>query len=52
MAEKSKGKQQEELLSMVLDPLTVGVRVEEDSSLEWGPRALGTQGGGTGCARR
>jgi hypothetical protein len=36
MAEKSKGEQQEELLSMVLDPLAVGVRVEEDGILEWG----------------
>ncbi|KAJ7123806.1 hypothetical protein C8R43DRAFT_899512, partial [Mycena crocata] len=36
MAEKSKGEQQEELLSLVLDPLAVGVRVEEDGILEWG----------------
>ncbi|KAJ7112401.1 hypothetical protein C8R43DRAFT_856651, partial [Mycena crocata] len=36
MAEKSKGEQQEELLSLVLDPQTVGVRVEEDGILEWG----------------
>jgi hypothetical protein len=36
MAEKSKGEQQEELLSMALDPLVVGVRVEEDGILEWG----------------
>jgi hypothetical protein len=36
IVEKSKGEQQEELLSMVLDPLVVGVRVEEDSILEWG----------------
>ncbi|KAJ7357915.1 hypothetical protein DFH08DRAFT_687027 [Mycena albidolilacea] len=35
MAEKSKGEQQEELLSMALDPLVVGVRVEEDGILEW-----------------
>ncbi|KAF8187311.1 hypothetical protein K438DRAFT_1972934 [Mycena galopus ATCC 62051] len=36
MAEKSKGEQQEELLSIVLNPLEVGVRVEEDGILEWG----------------
>ncbi|KAJ7340026.1 hypothetical protein DFH08DRAFT_938796 [Mycena albidolilacea] len=36
MAEKSKGEQQEELLSMVLDPVAVGVCVEEDDILEWG----------------
>ncbi|KAJ7114885.1 hypothetical protein C8R44DRAFT_880945 [Mycena epipterygia] len=36
MAEKSKGELQEELLSLALDPATVGVRVEEDGIQEWG----------------
>ncbi|KAJ7140474.1 hypothetical protein C8R43DRAFT_1131424 [Mycena crocata] len=36
MAEKLKGEQQEELLSLILEPAAVGVRVEEDGILEWG----------------
>ncbi|KAF8161915.1 hypothetical protein K438DRAFT_304361 [Mycena galopus ATCC 62051] len=36
MAEKERGEVQEELLSLVLDPNDVGVRVEEDGIQEWG----------------
>ncbi|KAJ7190726.1 hypothetical protein GGX14DRAFT_603802, partial [Mycena pura] len=36
MAEKEKGELQEELLSLVLRPDDVGVRIEEDGIQEWG----------------